>query len=239
MYKYNFFQNGESCILSFETQHDVFYPTGTSELLVEAYQKCISSPQRILDFGCGCGFVGLALARLGLCKPPIYASDVSAAAIRLAEKNASNQSVEYIARCGSLFEPWDEEKFDIIIEDVAGISDEIAELSSWYPSGVTCGAGRDGTKWVIKIIEQAKEHLVEDGILLVPILSLSGEERIFEALGSMYSQYELVLKKDWFLPDNIASHSKIIESLCADGSIRCDKRFGKWIWTTSIYKASI
>ena len=225
-------------LLIFETQEDVFYPTGTSLLLLEASKKAISSPKKILDLGCGCGFAGLTLAKLGLCAGPLYASDISSNAVKLAKINAERMSVAYQVRCGSLFEPWQEERFEVIINDIAGISDCIAEISAWYPAGVSCNAGRDGTRWIGQVIRQSRRYLTEKGMLIFPALSLSDEKIILGALKENYSSYELLLEKEWFLPDEIASRSELLMSLLNDGAISCQKKFGKWIWSTRIYRAN-
>ena len=223
--------------MHFETQENVFYPTETSRLLIKAYEAAKLAPGRILDLGCGCGFVGIVLARLGLCESPVFASDISERAISLAKKNANEMSVEYIAKCGMLFEVWEDERFDVIVDDVAGISDDIAKISPWYPPGVDCNAGRDGTKWILKIIEQSKQYLVEGGTLIFPTLSLSNEEKILRLVKETYTSYTLLAKQDWFLPDEIASKPEIFVPLIDDGSIRCEKKYGKWICSTSIYSA--
>lgn len=237
MYKFSVVNGDEAKEFFFETWKDVFYPTDTSRLLIEASRLTITSPSKILDIGCGCGVVGIILAKLGLCKDSIYASDISKKAITLASRNASEMSIDFVARCGSLFEPWKDEKFDVIVDDISGIADDIAAISPWYPHGVSCNADRDGTKWVIQVIEQSRQHLVEGGKLILPVLSLSNENRIIQTLNDIYGSCDLVVKKDWFLPDEIANRTDILLPLIDLGLIRCQKKFGKWIWSTYIYRA--
>jgi len=236
MYEYNVKDKNETIL--FESKKSVFYPTDTSSILIEASRKAILLPKKVLDLGCGCGLVGITLARLGLCKGPLFASDISREAVDLARKNAEKMSVEYVARCGSLFEPWNGEKFDVIVDDVAGISDDIAKISPWYPQGVPCDAGRGGTKWIVRVIEQSKDYLADGGMLIFPLLSLSNEGEILQALKKTYSSYEILAKKSWFLPDAMAEKTDILMPLINDGSINCQKKYGKWIWITHIYKAN-
>lgn len=237
MYKYTLVGDVEKKDYFFETWEDVFHPTDTSNLLIEACKSTITSPKKILDIGCGCGLVGIVLAKLGLCKGPVYASDISKRAIALANINAERMSVNHVSRSGSLLEPWKGEKFDVIVDDISGISDDIAALSLWYPSGVDCSAGKDGTKWTIKVIEQSRKHLKEGGELIFPVLSLSNQNKIIETLKKTYSSFELIIKKDWFVPDQIANKTDIFMPMIKDGIIDCQKKYGKWIWSTYIYKA--
>lgn len=238
MYTYILVEDIERKELLFETKEDVFYPTDTSHLLIEACKLTISSPKKILDLGCGCGVAGIVLSKLGLSKGPLFASDISEEAVALAKKNASKISIEYVARCGNLFEPWQGEKFDVIIDDISGVSDDIAKISPWYPPGIPCNAGRDGTRWINQVIEQSRQYLRDGGTLIFPVLSLSNEEKILQILKKTYSSYELIIKKDWFLPDKMADRTDILMPLIDDGSIKCQKKFGKWIWSTYIYRAN-
>lgn len=238
MYKYILNINNQKEELVFETRENVFYPTGTSDLLIDACKLTITSPRKILDLGCGCGLTGIVLAKIGLSEGSLFASDISKNAVDLAKENAARMSVDYDVRCGSLFNPWVGEKFDVIVDDVSGISDDIAEISPWYSHDVTCDAGRDGIRWINRVIEQSRNYLRPGGTFIFPLLSLSNREKILQTLKKTYSSYELILKKDWFLPEEIEAKTDILMSLSRDGSISCQKKFGRWIWSTYIYKAN-
>ncbi len=237
MYKYTLVSPDKREELLFATQEGVFLPTGTSELLIEAGRQVRHCPGKVLDLGCGCGLTGLVLARAGLCNGPLFASDISEAAIALARENAGAMGVDYVARQGSLFDPWPGEKFDLIIDDIAGISEEIARISPWYPPPVACDAGRDGSRWVAQVIELSRDHLAEGGTLIFPLLSLSDEDKILGTLRNTYTRYSMITKKDWFLPEEIESRSDVWLPLLQEGAIRCQKKYGKWIWSTSVYGA--
>lgn len=237
MYQYALVTDYGTSELHFDTRESVFYPTDTTKLLIEAARLSLDRPKKILDLGCGCGITGLTLAKAGLCRIPLYASDISEEAVALANENARKMAVPYVARPGALFQPWREEKFDVIVDDVSGISDDIARISPWYPEGVACNAGRDGTQWILQVIEQAPGHLTEGGMLIFPVLSLSNEGKIIQALKQAFSSFTLVLKKDWFLPKEIEVRDDILTPLINEGSINCVKKFGRWIWSTSVYRA--
>lgn len=236
MYEYKLKDTGNT-VLKFKTGRAVFYPTETSDLLVEACRSNIKKPGKTLDLGCGTGIAGLAIYKLGLCDGPLFLSDISKEAVKLAALNAKRLKVDVIARCGSLFEPWPDERFDIIVDDVSGISDEVAGISPWYPSGVACDAGRDGTRWIVKILENAPLHLNKGGKIFFPVLSLSNESKILESAKKNFSRVELLSEKEWFLPKETVEKIGRIMPLMQDGTIFCKKKFGAWIWHTKIFSA--
>src|SRR2546428_1817161 len=114
---------GDTQAVSVVTAPDVFHPTSTTVLLLRGARRALAHgppPRTVLDLGCGSGIVGVVLAKL---LPPIThvcASDLSAAAVRLARHNAARNGVAVDCRRGSLFEPWPGERFGMIVDDVAG-----------------------------------------------------------------------------------------------------------------------
>src|SRR3989442_5682631 len=140
---------GVSQAVSVVTAPDVFHPTSTTVLLLRAAGRALREgppPRTVLDLGCGSGIVGVVLAKL---LPPIThvcASDLSAAAVRLARHNAARNGVAVDCRRGSLFEPWPGERFDMIVDDVAGGSGAVAPGSGGCPPGGPGGAGQGGER---------------------------------------------------------------------------------------------
>lgn len=236
MYKYKI-EDAVNTVLKFETSENTFYPTETSTLLIEACRSNIKTPGKTLDLGCGIGVTGLVISKLSLCIQPLFASDISKSAIKLIEKNAKRLNIEIITRCGSLFEPWQGEKFDIIIDDVSGISDDVAAISPWFPPGVTCEAGRDGTRWIVSVLENAPGHLNQGGRLFFPVLSLSNEAKILSVAQNNFSHVQLLTEKEWFLPEETIEKIDRILPLIEDGTISCKNMFGSWIWSTKIFSA--
>ena len=115
--------------LDFILEDKVFVPTGTSSLLVQAVRETISDPGKILDLGCGAGITGISLNHLGFVKDQLYASDLSEDAVQCTKTNGRIHGCELTARTGSLFEPWKEELFDYIVNDVSGVAEAVAEIS--------------------------------------------------------------------------------------------------------------
>jgi len=238
-YAYRDKKLGDTESITVATAPDVFYPTSTTVLLLRAARRAlIRRPRSVLDVGCGCGIVAIVLAK---CLPPdatICASDLSAAAVRLARHNVSRNAVQVDCRRGSLFEPWAGAEFDLIVDDVAGVAEPIARVSGWYPEAVPSQAGRDGTRWIVDVLAQAPEHLSPAGQFIFPVLTLSRESVVLEAAKARFATVELVEEQWYPLTEELLEHFSLVEELVADGSVRVEKRGSRWCWATRVYSAS-
>jgi release factor glutamine methyltransferase len=160
-----------------EVNNSVLIPRPDTEVLVEEALDIIragNSPDtNILDIGTGSGAIALALAK-EIIGAKITATDISSAALDVAEKNARNLGLNSLIdfRRGNLFEPVDG-LYDIIVSNPPYIADEEYEK---LPAGVkdyepqeALRAGIRGTEFYEKIINQAAGHLQENGWLLLEI----------------------------------------------------------------------
>ena len=100
-------------------------------------------------------------------------SDLDKKSIEITKNNFSQNNFKADIREGNLFEPWDESKFDYIINDVSGISNLIAKKSPWFGDKVPCDTGEDGSDLAMSIIENASFFLNENGSIQIPLISLS------------------------------------------------------------------
>jgi release factor glutamine methyltransferase len=222
--------------LEFYKSAQSFVPTGTSELLVESASKFIKQNKKILDFGCGIGVVGITLFKKNKITSNLYASDISKSSIKLSKLNAINHKVKIIAKVGNLFDPWKGEKFDIILNDVSGISQKIAKISPWFKN-TSCATGNDGTALTIKIISHAKKYLNKNGVIIFPVLSLSNKKKIIRYAKSNFQNVKKIGLKTWPMPKEFNKHKSLLEKLKKNNSIDFNERFGILTFTTEIYYA--
>ena len=96
----------------------VFIPTATTNILIQSVKDSISSPVNLLDLGCGTGIIGIALHLQGLIQMPLYASDLSDPAVQCSRDNFKRYGCSAEVRSGSLFEPWLDQKFDVIVDEL-------------------------------------------------------------------------------------------------------------------------
>jgi release factor glutamine methyltransferase len=160
-----------------EVNNSVLIPRPDTEVIVEEAlnlcRKIDSSEIKILDIGTGSGAIALALAS-EITGVKIVATDISPAAVNLAQKNAAawglKEKIDF--RQGNLFEPVDG-IFDIIVCNPPYIS---AREYEKLPAGVknyepreALWAGKSGLEFYEKLIYQAAGFLQKNGWLLLEI----------------------------------------------------------------------
>ncbi|OGT44933.1 MAG: hypothetical protein A3E82_00675 [Gammaproteobacteria bacterium RIFCSPHIGHO2_12_FULL_38_11] len=222
--------------LKLEMHKGVFTPTGTSKALVKAVGNFITQPGKLLDLGCGSGVVGISLQQLGLVKDALYVSDLSKEAVDCAEINAKQYNCPIVAKCGPLFEPWKEEKFDYIVDDVSGVSETVAKISPWFDN-VPCNSGIDGTELIVQVIQEASRHLNPFGKLFFPIVSFSDVDKILKVAHQQFSRVERLAHEEWPLPQEMNQHVALLKKLQEKGVIQITEKFGMTLWFTDVYVA--
>jgi len=215
----------------------VFTPNATTNLLIQAVKDTIVAPTNLLDLGCGTGVVGIALHLDGLISTPLYASDLSQSAVHCSRENFVRYGCSADVRGGSLFEPWFGEKFDVIVDDISGIAQSVADVSPWF-QGVPCDTGEDGADLVVEIIRNAPQYLNEGGYFFFPVLSLSNVDKLLRVAKEKFAIVERVGRQDWPLPKELKAHMPLLQRLHKEGSIKLEERFGMVLCYTEVYCAT-
>jgi release factor glutamine methyltransferase len=158
--------------LIFEVTPAVLIPRPETELLVEMAlerlpEDCAAT---VLDLGTGSGCVGVSLAKL---RPAarIVATDLSQAALAVAERNARRHGVTNVEfRAGSWFEPVGGERFDVIVSNPPYVAEHDPHLSQGdlrFEPSLALTAGSDGLAALRTIVSQAPHYLSQGGSLLI------------------------------------------------------------------------
>ncbi|MDJ0788612.1 MAG: peptide chain release factor N(5)-glutamine methyltransferase [Myxococcota bacterium] len=170
--------------LTFEVTPDVLIPRPETETLIEAALQLfpdVEAPIRVLDLCTGSGAIALALAKERP-KARITATDVSAAALEVAKRNAERLGLsERVAWLeGDAFEPVVGERFDLIVSNPPYVAEsERASLApelAHEPEGALF-AGADGTDFLRRIAADVASHLEAGAPLLLEIGS-GQEDRV-------------------------------------------------------------
>jgi HemK-like putative methylase len=232
MFVYRQKTNGEIFELSYD--NNCFIPTATSDFIINACLKNFTSANKLLDLGCGIGVVGLTLSHFMKIKS-LHSSDISDEALNHCKMNSQKHNISNNIRHGALFEPWENEKFDLIINDISGISEDIANVSPWFKFA-PCDSGSDGLKLTKKIINQAKNYLSENGNIIFPVISLSDHQELLRYADTKFKSLKKLSSNKWFLPDDMSEkHDRILKKLKDKGIIYFEEKFGKKVCFTDIY----
>ena len=95
-----------------------FKPNLTSEMLLSCAESIVNESSRTLDLGCGSGYVGIQLAKSTKLKE-LCCSDLDKKSFKKVSIEAKKYMVNLHFMQGSLFEPWQGEKFDLIVSDIS------------------------------------------------------------------------------------------------------------------------
>jgi release factor glutamine methyltransferase len=167
--------------LEFEITKDCLIPRPETELLVERaieFLRTRTGEQFICDLCTGSGCVAVAIARnFAGCR--IVATDISDAALALAEKNVAKHGLTNRIKLlqGDLFEPviagLGPAKFDLIVSNPPYVSEPEYEklapnVKDFEPKSALT-AGKDGLDIIKKIITGANQHLKPAGTLMLEI----------------------------------------------------------------------
>jgi ribosomal protein L3 glutamine methyltransferase len=162
---------------SFYVDERVIVPRSfIAELLLEQFSPWIAEPEKIgnvLDLCTGSGCLAI-LAAHAFPDAGVDAVDLSSAALAVAERNVADyQLQDRISLIESdLFAKLDNKQYDLIISNPPYVDAEsVAALPQEYlhEPKLALGSGADGLDATRVILEQAAQHLSENGILVVEI----------------------------------------------------------------------
>jgi SAM-dependent methyltransferase len=226
---------GRTGPFTIEVNPDVFAPTHTSRTIAEALE--IQPTDTVIDVGCGSGVLSLVSARLGAAR--VIGCDISEEAIEVARRNAERlgvaDRVEF--RVGSLLEPVQDVRADVIIGDVSGIPDEIAAVSGWFPDGRA--GGPTGAELPAAMLESLRDTgcLAPGGRLYLPTGTIQAENRILEVARKIFGAANLhsLLSREFPLPDVVAK-SKAVAQMMRDGILDLHNRGSRLLWRLQIWQ---
>lgn len=151
---------------------EVLIPRPESEQLVESAIGLITKPSaKIIDVGCGSGCLGISLAlELSALQAEVTLSDISPAALDIAQANADKFNLELELIKSNLLNQFIDQKFDLIIANLPYVDpswDFISGIDHEPKLALYAEAG--GLELIFHLIEQIAKHqlLTNDGWLIL------------------------------------------------------------------------
>ncbi len=176
----------------FFVDESVLIPRPETEELVENALKVIKDGDEVLDLCAGSGAIAVTIAKES--NAEVYASDISAAALSTAKKNAESLGANVTFIESDMFESI-RGKFDVIISNPPYISEKdmktLQKEVTFEPNMALYG-GEDGLKFYRVIAEKAKDFLNENGKLFLEC----GYEQSAAITGLLTDFYKVEVIKD-------------------------------------------
>lgn len=161
--------------LLFEVSADTLIPRSPfAELIENGFQPWLSlPPMNVLDLCTGSGCIGIACALL-FEEAEVDLSDISAPALAIAERNIARYDLQDRVNAihSDLFAGLQGKRYDLIISnppyvDETDLSAMPAEFQ--HEPALALGSGMDGLDFTRRLLQQARDYLTDDGILIVEV----------------------------------------------------------------------
>jgi methylase of polypeptide subunit release factors len=210
----------------------VFAPTHTSRTIAEALE--VEPGDTVIDVGCGSGVLSFVAARLGAHR--VIGCDISEEAVAVARRNAQElglgDTCEF--RVGSLFDPVRELRADVVIGDVSGIPDEIAQVAGWFPDGRA--GGPTGAELPSAMLESIGDTLRPGGHLYLPTGTIQDERTILKKARELFGErMQAVIERDFPLPD-VVGKSLAAARMMKEGLLNLHRRGSRWLWRLRVWR---
>jgi methylase of polypeptide subunit release factors len=210
----------------------VFAPSHTSRTIADAIE--VGPDDTVIDVGCGSGVLSFVAARLGARR--VVGCDISEEAVGVARMNAKSLGLEDRCefRVGSLLDPVRDLRADVLIGDVSGIPDEIAEVTGWFPDGRA--GGPTGAELPSAMLESIGDTLKPGGRLYLPTGTIQDERTILEKARELFGErMQAVAERDFPLPD-VVGRSLTVAQMMKEGLLNLHRRGSRILWRLRIWR---
>ena len=222
---------GRTGPLTLVLRPDVFTPTHTTVMMADALE--INPGDVVIDMGCGSGVLGIVAARLGAAR--VIGCDASAAAVEVSGENAGRLGLSDCTEFhrGHLFEPVAGVEADVVIGDVSGVPDAVAEVMPWASGGPT------GAELPIEMLETLDKRLKAGGRLYLPTGTMQAEAALLEVARKIFGDDNLhpLAIREFPLAPQLA-RSSAVQRLVEDGTLDMRSRGTRLMWRLTIWRCT-
>lgn len=161
--------------LQFMVDERVLVPRSPiAELIEKGFLPWVQQePEYILDLCTGSGCIGIACA-YAFPNAAVDLSDISGDALALARQNILDHELSHRVRAieSDLFGNLHELRYDLIVSNPPYVDeDDLASMPAEYHAEPVLGlsSGKDGLDFTRRLLREAKDHLTENGLLIVEV----------------------------------------------------------------------
>jgi len=166
-----------------------YYSEALLDFLVPHLEQQSCSPESLLEIGCGRGFLSIMLAKRFPSLTRILSTDINPIAIRLTQKNTILNGLReriQVAQ-GSLYEPVEQQSFDLIVSAPPQLPVTKQRLASLNPQIdyhhlTTSVGGFDGREIIDPLIQHAFRHLNSGGMICIVHADFIGGTKTLEQM---------------------------------------------------------
>lgn len=179
-----------------ETDELVYIPSDDTFLLAENLE--IKENQSVLEIGTGSGLVSMYASLL---TNNVTATDINYNALELAEKNFKLNNIDTIRlEFGDLFEPVKNEKFDVILFNTPYLPTDSNDIIN-DDLNYAFDGGLDGRNVIERFLNEAPNHLNDNGIIQMIQSSLSDTEKTLDTLDQLGFIAEVAKSERFFFEE--------------------------------------
>lgn len=184
--------------IHYETHPEVYEPAEDTFLFAENLQ--VERKYEVLEIGTGTGIIAIITSKK--CRK-VTATDVNPHAIDCAVKNIiTNKAYNVELRKGDLFEPVQDEKFDLILFNTPYLPTNEDERVDDELDAAWDG-GADGRKVIDRFLEGLKNHLNPHGKVQLVQSSLSNVDRTLEKLNEIGLDASVTAREKCFFEEMV------------------------------------
>jgi release factor glutamine methyltransferase len=182
--------------IPYQTHPEVYEPAEDTFLFAENLQ--VERRDHILEIGTGTGLIAIIVSRQ--CRT-VTATDVNPQAIDCAVKNIiTNKAYNVKLKQGDLFEPVQNEKFDLILFNTPYLPTSEEEMVDDELDAAWDG-GEDGRKVIDQFLEGVKDHLNPGGRVQLVQSSLSDIDKTIAKLKEIGLEASVTAREKCFFEE--------------------------------------
>lgn len=155
----------------FKVDKRVLIPRKETELVVERALDIIkeNNLRYILDLCCGCGNIAITIKKSGPEGIVVFSSDISLEALEVSKINDCNHKSGVKLVNADLLSAFKGGSFDMIISNPPYVERENIKGSLKYEPVLSLSGGKDGLRFIDKILDEACFYLKSGGYLVMEI----------------------------------------------------------------------